>query len=84
MKQLKSRLLALFLALLTMVTLIPTTALAATSTGSGIAPTTDSNRWTTRLTSAGQAYSYRPPMAEGKYLYCMDLGYSYRYGTEFF
>ena len=72
------------LAFLILLTLIPTAAFAATSTGTGITPTTDPNRWTTRLTSTGQPYSYRPPMAAGKQLYCMDLGYSYRYGTASF
>lgn len=77
----KKKLLSLFLVVLTLLTILPTAALAANSTGTGIAPTTDSNRWTTRLTSTGASYSYRPPMAAGKFLYCMDLGYSYHYGT---
>ncbi|KAF5069978.1 Prealbumin-like fold domain protein [anaerobic digester metagenome] len=84
MKQLKTRILSVFLALMTVLTLLPTAALAATTSGTGISPTTDSNRWTTRLTSTGASYSYRPPMADGKYLYCLDLGYSYRYGTASF
>ena len=50
----------------------------------GITPVTDPNLWTTRLTASGQTYSYRPPTAAGRQLYCMDLGYSYRYGTESF
>lgn len=72
------------LALLTLLTLLPTSALAATGSGTGIKATTDPNLWSTRLTSTGQQYSYRPPMAAGKQLYCMDLGYSYRYGTASF
>ena len=72
------------LALLTLLTLLPTSALAASGSGMGIKPTTDPNLWSTRLTSTGQQYSYRPPMAAGKQLYCMDLGYSYRYGTASF
>ena len=31
--------------------------------------------------STGQPYSYRPPMAADNQPYCMDLDYSYRYGT---
>ena len=58
--------------------------MAAESTGVGITPVTDPNLWTTRLNSQGQTYSYRPPTAAGRQLYCMDLGYSYRYGTESF
>ena len=72
------------LALLTLLTLLPTSALAATGSGTGIKATTNPNLWSTRLTSTGQPYSYRPPMAAGRQLYCMDLGYSYRYGTASF
>ena len=84
MKTLKTRILSVMLALLTLLTLLPTSALAASGSGMGIKPTTDPNLWSTRLTSTGQPYSYRPPMAAGKQLYCMDLGYSYRYGTASF
>ena len=72
------------LALLTLLTLLPISALAASGSGTGIKATTDPNLWSTRLTSTGQSYSYRPPTAAGKQLYCMDLGYSYRYGTASF
>ena len=84
MKKLKTRFLSAILALLTLLTLLPTSALAASGSGTGIKPTTNPNLWSTRLTSTGQQYSYRPPMAAGKQLYCMDLGYSYRYGTASF
>ena len=84
MKTWKTRILSAMLALLTLLTLLPTSALAATGSGTGIKATTNPNLWSTRLTSTGQPYSYRPPMAAGKQLYCMDLGYSYRYGTASF
>ena len=84
MKTWKTRILSAMLALLTLLTLLPTSALAASGSGMGIKATTDPNLWSTRLTSTGQQYSYRPPMAAGKQLYCMDLGYSYRYGTASF
>lgn len=84
MKKIRTRFLSAFLALLTLLTLLPTSALAASGSGTGIKPTTDPNLWSTRLTSTGQQYSYRPPTAAGKQLYCMDLGYSYRYGTASF
>ena len=84
MKTWKTRILSAMLALLTLLTLLPTSALAASGSGTGIKPTTNPNLWSTRLTSTGQQYSYRPPMAAGKQLYCMDLGYSYRYGTASF
>lgn len=84
MKTWKTRIMSAMLALLTLLTLLPTSALAASGSGMGIKPTTNPNLWSTRLTSAGQPYSYRPPMAAGRQLYCMDLGYSYRYGTASF
>ena len=84
MKKIRTRFLSAFLALLTLLTLLPTSALAASGSGTGIKPTTDPNLWSTRLTSTGQQYSYRPPTAAGKQLYCMDLGYSYRFGTTSF
>ena len=80
----KKRIVSLLLTLLTILSLLPTAAMAAESTGVGITPVTDPNLWTTRLNSQGQSYSYRPPTAAGRQLYCMDLGYSYRYGTESF
>ena len=84
MNKIRTRFLSAFLALLTLLTLLPTSALAASGSGTGIKPTTDPNLWSTRLTSTGQQYSYRPPTAAGKQLYCMDLGYSYRFGTASF
>jgi len=80
----KKRIVTLLLTLLTVLSLLPTVAMAAESTGVGITPVTDPNLWTTRLNSQGQSYSYRPPTAAGRQLYCMDLGYSYRSGTESF
>ena len=80
----KKRIVSLLLTLLTLLSLLCTTAFAAESTGVGITPVTDPNLWTTRLNSNGQSYSYRPPTAAGRQLWCMDLGYSYRYGTESF
>ena len=80
----KKRIVTLLLTLLTVLSLLPTVAMAAESTGVGITPVTDPNLWTTRLNSQGQTYSYRPPTAAGRQLYCMDLGYSYRSGTESF
>ena len=80
----KKRIVTLLLTLLTVLSLLPTVAMAAESTGVGITPVTAPNLWTTRLNSQGQTYSYRPPTAAGRQLYCMDLGYSYRSGTESF
>ena len=80
----KKRLISLLLALSVAVSLLCTAAFAAESTGVGITPVTNPDLWTTRLNSQGQTYSYRPPTAAGRQLWCMDLGYSYRYGTESF
>ena len=84
MKTLRTRIMSAFLVIMTLLTLLPTSALAASGSGTGIKATTDPNLWSTRLTSTGQQYSYRPPTAAGKQLCCMDLGYSYRYGTASF
>ena len=80
----KKRLISLLLALSVAVSLLCTAAFAAESTGVGITPVTNPDLWTTRLNSQGQTYSYRPPTAAGRQLWCMDLGYSYCYGTESF
>ena len=80
MKSIKTRLVSAFLLIMTILSLFPTTAFAATSTGTGIKPTSNTNYWTTRLLHDGTPYSYKPPMAAGKLLYCLDRGYGYRWG----
>ena len=84
MKKLRTRLVSAFLVIMTLLTLLPTSALAASSTGTGIKPTSNTNYWTTRLLHDGTPYSYKPPMAAGKLLYCLDRGYGYRWGTASF
>ena len=84
MKKLRTRLVSAFLVIMTLLTLLPTSALAASSTGTGIKPTSNTNYWTTRLLHDGTPYSYKPPMAAGKMLYCLDRGYGYRWGTPSF
>ena len=73
-----------FLVIMTLLTLLPTSALAASGTGTGIKPTDNTNYWTTRLLHDGTPYSYKPPMAADKLLYCLDRGYGYRWGTASF
>ena len=51
----KKRIVTLLLTLLTVLSLLPTVAMAAESTGVGISPVTDPNLWTTRLNSQGQS-----------------------------
>ena len=63
MKKIRTRLLSLLLVLVTVLSLLPTSALAASSTGTGIKPTSNTNYWTTRLLHDGTPYSYKPPMA---------------------
>ena len=84
MKKLRTRLVSAFLVIMTLLTLLSTSALAASSTGTGIKPTSNTNYWTTRLLHDGTPYSYKPPMAAGKMLYCLDRGYGYRWGTPSF
>lgn len=84
MKTWKTRIMSVLLVIMTLLTLLPTSALAASSTGTGIKPTSNTNYWTTRLLHDGTPYSYKPPMAAGKMLYCMDRGYGYRWGTASF
>lgn len=84
LKTWKTRIMSALLVIMTLLTLLPTSALAASSTGTGIKPTSNTNYWTTRLLHDGTPYSYKPPMAAGKMLYCLDRGYGYRWGTASF
>jgi hypothetical protein len=81
MKPMKKRLLSLLLMLVTILSLLPTSALAASKTGSGIQITTNQAYWSMRLLANGTPYSYRPPLADGKLVYCMDSGLGYHYAT---
>lgn len=71
MKPMKKRLLSLLLTLVTILSLLPTSAFAASKTGSGIQITQDQAYWSTRLLANGTPYSYRPPLADGKLVYCI-------------
>ena len=81
MKSIKTRLVSAFLLIMTILSLFPTTAFAASSTGKGITITKNQNYWSTRLLANGTPYSYRPPLADGKLVYCMDSGLGYHYAT---
>jgi len=48
---------------MTLLSLLPTTAFAATGTGKGITITTNQVYWSTRILANGTPYSYRPPEA---------------------
>ena len=81
MKSIKKRLLSLLLTLITILSLLPTSAFAASGTGKGITITKDQAYWSTRLLANGTPYSYRPPMAAGRLLYCLDSGLGYHNAT---
>ena len=84
MKKIRTKFLPLLLALVTILSLLPTSAFAASKTGSGIQITQNQAYWSTRLLANGTPYSYRPPLADGKLVYCMDSGLSYHYATKSF
>ena len=84
MRSIKKRLLSLVLTLITILSLLPTSALAASGTGKGITITKDQTYWSTRLLANGTPYSYRPPMAAGRLLYCLDSGLGYHNATQSF
>ena len=81
MKSIKHRLLSLLLTLVTVLSLLPTAAFAASNTGSGLKINTNQAYWSTRLLANGTPYSYRPPLVDGKLVYCMDSGLGYHYAT---
>ena len=66
---------------MTLLSLLPTTAFAATGTGKGITITTNQVYWSTRILANGTPYSYRPPEAAGRLLYCLDSGLGYHNAT---
>ena len=84
MRSIKKCLLSLLLTLITILSLLPTSALAASGTGKGITITKDQAYWSTRLLANGTPYSYRPPMAAGRLLYCLDSGLGYHNATQSF
>ena len=81
MKTIRTKFLSLLLALVTILSLLPTSAFAASNTGSGLKITTNQAYWSTRLLANGTPYSYRPPLVDGKLVYCMDSGLGYHYAT---
>jgi len=81
LKTIRTKFLSLLLALVTILSLLPTAAFAASNTGSGLKITTNQAYWSTRLLANGTPYSYRPPLADGKLVYCMDSGLGYHYAT---
>ena len=81
MKTLKTRLISTLLVVMTLLSLLPTTAFAATGTGKGITITTNQVYWSTRILANSTPYSYRPPEAAGRLLYCLDSGLGYHNAT---
>ena len=81
MKTIKTRLISTLLVVMTLLSLLPTMAFAATGTGKGITITTNQVYWSTRILANGTPYSYRPPEAAGRLLYCLDSGLGYHNAT---
>jgi len=81
LKTIRTKFLSLLLALVTILSLLPTSVFAASKTGSGIQITQNQAYWSTRLLANGTPYSYRPPLVDGKLVYCMDSGLGYHYAT---
>ena len=81
MKTIRTKFLSLLLTLVTILSLLPTAAFAASNTGSSLKITTNQAYWSTRLLANGTPYSYRPPLVDGKLVYCMDSGLGYHYAT---
>jgi len=81
LKTIKTRLISTLLVVMTLLSLLPTTAFAATGTGKGITITTNQVYWSTRILANGTPYSYRPPEAAGRLLYCLDSGLGYHNAT---
>ena len=81
MKTIKTRLISTLMVVMTLLSLLPTTAFAATGTGKGITITTNQVYWSTRILANGTPYSYRPPEAAGRLLYCLDSGLGYHNAT---
>ena len=79
----KKRLLPLLLAVIALFSLLPTVALAATTTGSSISYTTNTNHWIQRTNHSGQTYTYKFPLIDGKWGYCVDFGFSYSTNPSF-
>lgn len=73
----KRRLLSILIIALIFISLVPTTAFAAMTTGTGISYTTNTNHWIRRGSSTGYQYTYKPPLVDGTWAYCVDYGYSY-------
>ena len=84
MKTWKARIVSALLVIMTLLTMLPTSAIAASGTGKGITITKDQTYWSTRLLANGTPYSYRPPMAAGRLLYCLDSGLGYHNATQSF
>ena len=73
----KGRFLLLLLVIVFIIGLLPTTVFAASNTGTGIAVTTNPNHWIRRTNHHGYDYTYKPPLINGKWGYCVDFGFSY-------
>ena len=79
----KKRFLSLLLAVFALFSLLPSAVLAANTTGSSISYTTNTNHWIQRTNHSGQTYTYKFPLIDGKWGYCVDFGFSYSTNPSF-
>ena len=73
----KRRFLSLLMAIVLVIGLLPLNAFAASNTGTGISVTTNPNHFIRRVNHHGSEYTYKPPLINGKWGYCVDFGFSY-------
>jgi uncharacterized surface anchored protein len=73
----RGRLLSLLMVIALIIGLLPLNALAVSNTGTGISVTTNPNHFIRRVNHHGSEYTYKPPLIDGKWGYCVDFGYSY-------
>ena len=68
---------SLLLAIVLIVSMLPMSVFAASNAGTGIAVTSNPNHWIRRTNHHGYDYTYKPPLINGKWGYCVDFGFSY-------
>ena len=73
----RGRFLSLVMAIVLIIGLLPLNAFAASNTGTGISVTTNPNHFIRRVNHHGSEYTYKPPLVDGKWGYCVDFGFSY-------
>jgi uncharacterized surface anchored protein len=73
----KRKIYSFLLAVVLIVSMLPMSVFAASNAGTGIAVTSNPNHWIRRTNHHGYDYTYKPPLINGKWGYCVDFGFSY-------